>query len=165
MSAYATAGVAPHAPAIVLALVGTTAAYATLSKSVTLSVDGKTKTVRTFGANVGDDQKNPDKYALYLSQSGLGLADREFYLRDNFKPQKERYQKYVADMLRLIGWEELEKNAADVVALDEALIRRLSAFVKKGGALLASDGGVIAVDASTGTQATVSPVGICIAPS
>ena len=29
-----------------------------------------------------------------------GLADREFYLRDNFKPQKERYQKYVADMLQ-----------------------------------------------------------------
>jgi putative endopeptidase len=71
-----------------------------------------------FGAGVSDDAKNPDKYALYLSQSGLGLADREFYLRDNYKPQKERYQKYVADVLRLIGWEEPEKNAADVVALE-----------------------------------------------
>jgi putative endopeptidase len=71
-----------------------------------------------FGANVSDDAKNPDKYALYLSQSGLGLADREFYLKDNYKPQKERYQKYVADMLRLIGWEEPEKNAADVVAME-----------------------------------------------
>ncbi|MEA2162882.1 MAG: putative endopeptidase [Thermoanaerobaculia bacterium] len=71
-----------------------------------------------FGANVGDDAKNPDKYALYVSQSGLGLADREFYLRDNFKPQKERYQKYVADMLRLAGWDDPDKNAADVVALE-----------------------------------------------
>jgi putative endopeptidase len=71
-----------------------------------------------FGAGVSDDAKNPDKYALYLSQSGLGLADREFYLRDNYKPQKERYQKYVADMLRLIKWDEPEKNAADVVALE-----------------------------------------------
>jgi putative endopeptidase len=71
-----------------------------------------------FGAGVSDDAKNPDRYALYLSQSGLGLADREFYLRDNYKPQKERYQKYVADMLRLIGWDEPEKNAADVVALE-----------------------------------------------
>jgi putative endopeptidase len=71
-----------------------------------------------FGAGVGDDAKNPDKYALYLSQSGLGLADREFYLRDNFKPQKERYQKYVADMLRLIGWDDPEKNAADIVAME-----------------------------------------------
>jgi putative endopeptidase len=71
-----------------------------------------------FGAGVSDDAKDPEKYALYLSQSGLGLADREFYLKDNYKPQKERYQKYVADMLRLVGWEEPEKNAADVVAME-----------------------------------------------
>lgn len=71
-----------------------------------------------FGAGVGDDAKNPDKYTLYVSQSGLGLADREFYLRDNFKPQKDRYQKYVADVLRLIGWEEPEKNAADIIVME-----------------------------------------------
>jgi putative endopeptidase len=69
-------------------------------------------------AGVSDDQKNPDRYTLYLSQSGIGLADREFYLRDNFKPQKERYQKYVADMLRLVGWDEPEKYAAEVVAME-----------------------------------------------
>jgi resuscitation-promoting factor RpfB len=40
--------------AIVLALVGTTAAYATLNKTVTVSVDGKTSTVRTFSDNVGE---------------------------------------------------------------------------------------------------------------
>ena len=40
--------------AIVLALVGTTAAYAAMSKTVTLSVDGKEQKVRTFGDNVGD---------------------------------------------------------------------------------------------------------------
>ena len=74
-----------------------------------------------FGASVGDDAKNPDKNVLYISQGGLGLADREFYLRDNFKPQKERYQKYVADMLTLIGWNEPEKSAADIVALETSL--------------------------------------------
>ncbi len=71
-----------------------------------------------FGPAVFDDQKNPDRYALYLSQAGLGLADREFYLRDAFKPQKERYLKYVADTLRLAGWDEPEANAAAVVALE-----------------------------------------------
>jgi uncharacterized protein YabE (DUF348 family) len=40
--------------AIVLALVGTTAAYAAMSKTVTLSIDGKEEKVRTFGDNVGD---------------------------------------------------------------------------------------------------------------
>ena len=67
---------------------------------------------------VFDDARNPDRYALYLSQSGLGLSDREFYLRENFKGQKERYQQYVADMLRLIGWEEPEQQAADIVAFE-----------------------------------------------
>jgi putative endopeptidase len=71
-----------------------------------------------FNAGISDDAKNPDKYALYVSQSGLGLADREFYLQDKFKAQKERYQKYVADMLALIGWDEAETNAAAIVALE-----------------------------------------------
>jgi len=71
-----------------------------------------------IGAGVVDDQKHPDVYALYIAQSGLGLPDREFYLRDNFKPQRERYQKYVADMLRLAGWDDPDKNAADIVALE-----------------------------------------------
>jgi putative endopeptidase len=70
------------------------------------------------GAAVIPDLKHPDVYALYLGQSGLGLPDRDFYLRDALKPQKERYQKYVADMLRLIGWDEPEKNAADIVAME-----------------------------------------------
>ncbi len=71
-----------------------------------------------FGAGVSDDAKNPEKYALYLSQAGLGLPDREYYLRDNFKPQRERYQQYVADMLRLAGWSEPEQNAAAIVAFE-----------------------------------------------
>jgi putative endopeptidase len=71
-----------------------------------------------MNAAVFDDARNPDRYALYLSQGGLGLPDREFYLRDNFKAQKERYQQYVTDMLRLVGWDEPEKNAADIVAFE-----------------------------------------------
>jgi putative endopeptidase len=67
---------------------------------------------------VFDDQKHPERYALYLSQAGLGLPDREFYLRDEFKAQKERYQKYVADILRLAGWDEPEKSAAAIVELE-----------------------------------------------
>jgi putative endopeptidase len=71
-----------------------------------------------FAALVNDDAKDPERYALYLAQSGLGLADREFYLRDSFAPQRTRYAAYVADVLRLIGWAEPEKNAADVLALE-----------------------------------------------
>ncbi|HSP34213.1 MAG TPA: M13 family metallopeptidase N-terminal domain-containing protein, partial [Thermoanaerobaculia bacterium] len=74
-----------------------------------------------FGAGVSDDAKHPDTYTLYVGQGGLGLPDREFYLQDKFKEQKDRYTKYVADMLRLAGWSEPEKNASDVVALETKL--------------------------------------------
>jgi putative endopeptidase len=71
-----------------------------------------------FGAFVSDDSKNPDYYALYMSQSGLGLGDREMYLQEKFAPQKTRYQQYVAQMLGLAGWANAEKAAADIVAME-----------------------------------------------
>ena len=71
-----------------------------------------------FSANVYDDAKDPDRYALYLGQSGLGLPDRDYYLRDNFKGQKERYQQYIADMLKLVNYADAEKHAADIVAME-----------------------------------------------
>ncbi len=74
-----------------------------------------------FGAAVFDDLRDPERYALYLFQSGLGLPDREFYLRDNFAPQKEAYQAYVERILGLIGWDAPARHAADIVALETKL--------------------------------------------
>lgn len=70
------------------------------------------------GPAIFEDQKDPEVYALYLSQSGLGLADREFYLRDSFAAQKKRYKEYVAQMLGLAGWEDAAGAAAAVVAFE-----------------------------------------------
>jgi putative endopeptidase len=71
-----------------------------------------------FGAAVFDDQRNPDRYALYMGQSGLGLSDRQLYLEERFAPQKTRYQQYVAQMLGLAGWENAEAAAEAIVALE-----------------------------------------------
>ncbi|MDH5829170.1 M13-type metalloendopeptidase [Luteimonas sp. M1R5S18] len=71
-----------------------------------------------FGLFVSDDQRDPDRYTLYLSQSGLGLGDREMYLRENFAPQRERYLSYIAQLLELAGWEDPKANAAAVMALE-----------------------------------------------
>ncbi|MEO8216550.1 MAG: M13-type metalloendopeptidase [Acidobacteriota bacterium] len=71
-----------------------------------------------FSGGVSDDAKHPDRYAFYMGQSGLGLPDREFYLRDKFKEQKDRYTKYVADMLGLAGWDDPDKSAGEVVAME-----------------------------------------------
>jgi len=74
--------------------------------------------VTLFGAGVSDDQRNPDRYALYMSQSGLGLSDREFYRDARFAPQKARYRDYVAQMLTLGGWEGAEAAADAILALE-----------------------------------------------
>ncbi|MDQ3269326.1 MAG: peptidase M13 [Pseudomonadota bacterium] len=71
-----------------------------------------------FGAGVSDDQRNPDVYALYLGQSGLGLGDREMYLDPKFAPQRERYQGYIAQMLEMGGWPEPQARAAEVMAME-----------------------------------------------
>ncbi|MGV3533977.1 MAG: peptidase M13, partial [Chthoniobacteraceae bacterium] len=71
-----------------------------------------------FSLFVSPDAKNPDFYALHIPQSGLGLGDREMYLNAKFVPQKEQYQQYVAQMLRLVGWPESQEAAARVVALE-----------------------------------------------
>ncbi|GAB3511100.1 peptidase M13 [Pseudoxanthomonas daejeonensis] len=74
--------------------------------------------VTLFGLGVSDDQRDPDRYTLYMSQSGLGLGDREMYLRDNFAPQRERYLAYIAQLLELGGWNDPKGSAAAVLALE-----------------------------------------------
>ena len=71
-----------------------------------------------FRLMVSDDQRNPDIYTLYLSQSGLGLGDREMYLRDNFAPQRERYLSYIAQLLELAGWQDSQAAAEKVLAFE-----------------------------------------------
>ena len=71
-----------------------------------------------FGLGVSDDQRDPDRYTLYMSQSGLGLGDREMYLRENFAPQRERYQAYIAQMLELAGWDNPQQNAEAILAME-----------------------------------------------
>ena len=71
-----------------------------------------------FGVGVSDDQRDPDRYTLYMGQSGLGLGDRQMYLEEKFAPQRERYQQYIAQMLGMIGWADPAKNAADIMAME-----------------------------------------------
>jgi putative endopeptidase len=76
-----------------------------------------------FGAYVADDAKDPEKYAVYLFQGGLGLPDRDYYLEERFKPQKDAYQAYIAKLLTLSGWEKPAENAKAIVDLETEIAR------------------------------------------
>jgi putative endopeptidase len=70
-------------------------------------------TIFTLGTDV--DLNDVKRYALYATQGGLGLPDRDYYLEPSFAKQKAAYQAYVARLLDLIGWPDSHANAAAVV--------------------------------------------------
>ena len=74
-----------------------------------------------FGGYVGEDAKNPKINVLQLGQAGLGLPDRDYYLKDSFADKKAKYQLYVAQMLTMAGYPDPDKNAADIVAMETAI--------------------------------------------
>ena len=63
-----------------------------------------------FGIYVDQDDRNPDRYLLQISQSGLGLPDRDYYLEDSerFTTVRAAYVAHVQHMLELAG----ENNGA-----------------------------------------------------
>ncbi|HEX6866886.1 MAG TPA: M13-type metalloendopeptidase, partial [Caulobacteraceae bacterium] len=71
-----------------------------------------------FDVYIDADLKDPDRYALYLNQAGLGLPDRDYYLDEKFAEKKAAYQDYVAKTLKLAGWTDPEANAKAIVDME-----------------------------------------------
>jgi putative endopeptidase len=71
-----------------------------------------------FGMYLDVDLKDPNKYAVYLYQSGLGLPDRDYYLKPDFAKVKTVYQGHAARLLRLLNWPDADARAKDVVAFE-----------------------------------------------
>jgi putative endopeptidase len=76
-----------------------------------------------FAASAQVDGKDPDHYAVYLNQAGLGLPDRDYYLEASFAPQKAKYEAYVAKMLTLANWPKAAANAKAIVALETEIAK------------------------------------------
>ena len=74
-----------------------------------------------FGLSIDVDFKDPERYAVYVGQCGLGLPDRDYYLKPDFAAQKTKYQNYVAKLLRLINWPDADKRARDVVDFESRI--------------------------------------------
>ncbi|WP_295639858.1 M13-type metalloendopeptidase [uncultured Methylibium sp.] len=75
---------------------------------------------------VGQDDKDSTRYATFLSQSGLGLPDRDYYLKEDdarFKDIRARYLDHLQKMLALAGDKDAAASAAAVLALETELAR------------------------------------------
>lgn len=75
--------------------------------------------------DVETDSQNSEMAVLHLSQSGLGLPDRDFYVLDDKAALREQYVAVVARLLTLSGIEPeaAATQAADVMSLEMAMAR------------------------------------------
>jgi putative endopeptidase len=80
-------------------------------------------TESVFDIHIGVNEKNPDQYAVDLSESGLGLPDRDYYLRDDpaLTVTRTAYKKYLTDMMTLAGFDNAEARAEAVYKLEYRL--------------------------------------------
>ena len=78
-----------------------------------------------FGMGVGQDNRDSTRYIVNISQSGLGMPNRDYYLQDEarLKDTRGKYQQHVARMLALAGHQDAEAKAARIVALETEIAR------------------------------------------
>ena len=101
------------------------------------AIKDKSEMARFMGASQGSfgvsivgggpyaDPDTPTVNVLWLGQGGIGLPDRDYYLNDSFKPQRDAYRAYIARTMKMIGNPDPEK-AADAVLAFETEIAKVS---------------------------------------
>jgi putative endopeptidase len=78
-----------------------------------------------IGWGVGLDDGNPDRYIVTIGHGGLGLPERDFYLKDDarFKDLREKYPVHIAKMLTLAGQTDAATKAAQIMALETEIAK------------------------------------------
>ena len=76
-----------------------------------------------FGLWVAPGFDDSDHYHAYLMQGGIVLPDREYYLSDSASMREIRttYEQHVSSIFKLAGFDDPDKRAARVVALEHAI--------------------------------------------
>ena len=69
---------------------------------------------------VGQDQMNSEEYITSISQSGLGLPDRDYYLADDDRNQTLRgqYVQFIERLWNAAEWDNASEAAATVLAIE-----------------------------------------------
>ena len=69
---------------------------------------------------IDNDAKDPEHYLAIIRQGGLGLPDRDFYLKDDakFRELRQQYEQHLAKMLSLAGAQDADTKAGQVLALE-----------------------------------------------
>ncbi len=103
----------------------TIAALKTLDDVARLMGTPSIATDGPFGAFPQADAKDPNQFVTYAGQSGLGMPNRDYYLKDDpaLKANRDSYRQYLATMLSLSGVKDAGKRADAVFDLETNLAK------------------------------------------
>ena len=75
------------------------------------------------GPYISVDGDDPDQYVLRLTQGGLGLPGRDYYLRDDgdFPETQQAYRDYIAQIFEMSGFDNGAARAQGIYALEAAM--------------------------------------------
>ncbi len=82
-----------------------------------------------FSLHSASDNHNPQETIAEIGAAGLGLPDRDYYVKteDRFKDAREKYLVHVANMFKLVGYSDADaKAAADSVMQTETALAKAS---------------------------------------
>jgi putative endopeptidase len=70
--------------------------------------------------SITTDQKDPDRYMVTIQQSGLGLPDRDYYLKDDavYSALRSKYATHIEHMLTLAGVAAAGAAAQSILELE-----------------------------------------------
>jgi putative endopeptidase len=73
-----------------------------------------------IATSISLDQKNPDRYVVSVTHSGLGLPEREYYLKTEpkFADLRASYLAHIEKMLALAGQKDAAAKAKRILALE-----------------------------------------------
>jgi len=85
-------------------------------------------TVKDFGSTLFNlqvipDLDNPTINILAVGTSGMGLPDRDYYLLDKYKPQRDAYRAYIERTLGLAGTADAAAKADQIMAFETEIAR------------------------------------------
>lgn len=78
-----------------------------------------------WGSSIDQDMKNSEKYIIYMGQGGLGMPDRDYYLKDDAESKRVRkaYEIHLTRLGELAGSKEAKKRASTILDLETALAK------------------------------------------
>ena len=74
-----------------------------------------------IGAWVDIDSKQTDRYIVYVTQSGLGLPNRDYYIDEKFADKRISYRRYIETILTLAETEDAAAKADAIFEVETKL--------------------------------------------